>query len=572
VPLPSLTADRRAVTDDIRRLHRHLLTLTAVVLVVAAVSLYFGWETVTRIRPAWPELSSYTIVGASALVLAMLLFWAGGRVGAWIARILAALTMLLGGGVDFAVGAGLLPSSDPTTSYDGTWVTALPSLAAVAASASVMMIGLGRPWVARVRFSLAAGAGIVSLLVLLSYVYGSVKLFHQLGTTGTSVAASIIGLLVVFASMSATPDQPPLASLDDRYDRVLLRRILPMLLVAPFLPATVEWLVNKGEPDRASAAAIAQVVTIVILIVVITVMGGSQSRARRELTAQRQRVWDAFEHAPAATAVVSVDGRIVTANEALARLARRSTDELAGTQVGDLIADPDHGKVAEALAEVGAGRSGFRRDIRFRGPGIQSVWVDLNVAPVSDSSGRVTYLILQCTDLTDRKHLERVLADQSVRDPLTGLLNREGLERQVERLTASLQPGQTVVIVHADVDGMRTLNDSAGDAAGDDLLREVARRLRAATRDEDLLARMGSDEFAVVTVVPANGPHPADHVVGRLRRELSGPIVVGHGLATLSVSIGAATLDPSRDAAAAFSEADRAMHSDKQEHRRASDR
>jgi diguanylate cyclase (GGDEF)-like protein/PAS domain S-box-containing protein len=571
MPLPSLTGDRRAVTDDIKRLHRHLLTATALLLGLASVSLAMGWEGITRIQPAWPEISSYTIAGAGALVLAMVLFLVGGRIAPWIARMLAGATLLLGAGADFAVGAGMLPSADPTTVQHNTWVTALPSIAAVAASASVLLVGLGGPLVQRIRFWLAAGAGVVSLLVLLSYVYGSVKLFHELGTTGTSVAASVIGLFVVFSSMSARADEPPLATLDDRYDRGLLRRILPMLLIAPFLPAAVEWLVNQAVPDRASAAAIAQVVTILMLIGVISYMGGSQSRARRELTAQRQRVWDAFEHAPAATAVVSIDGHIVTANDALARLARRTTADLEGTLIADLVADADNGKVAEALAEVAAGREGFRRDVRFRGHGLHSIWVDLNVAPVRDGSDRVTYLILQCTDLTDRKHLERVLAEQAVRDPLTGLLNREGLERKVELLTSALRPGQAVVVVYADVDNLQTLNESVGDAAGDDLLREVARRLRAATRDEDLLARMGSDEFALVTIVPAGSPLPAEPVVSRLRRELSGPIAVGKGLANLSVSIGAAMLEPTHDVAVAFAEADREMHRDKQLHRRASD-
>ncbi len=346
---------------------------------------------------------------------------------------------------------------------------------------------------------------------------------------------------------------------------------MPMLVVAPFIPAAVEWTVDRLVDDPATATAIAQFVTVVLLIVVISFMGGAQSRARREVTSQRQRVWDAFEHTPAATAVVALDGRIITANEALARLAQRPAETLVGLFASDLANDADQTKVAEAVAEVAAGREGFRRDVRFRGPTSVSTWVDLNLAPVRDSNGTVTYMILQCADLTDRKHLERILADQATRDSLTGLLNREGLERQIAAMRGVRDAGEDdVVVVFADVDDLKVVNDSVGHAAGDDLLREVARRLRAATRGEDIVARVGGDEFVVVTTVPARSLDPAPVVVSRLRSELSGPVAVGDDIVPLSVSLGATTLEAYADAATALSRADAAMYADKQS-RRASD-
>jgi diguanylate cyclase (GGDEF)-like protein len=228
--------------------------------------------------------------------------------------------------------------------------------------------------------------------------------------------------------------------------------------------------------------------------------------------------------------------------------------------------------VAETLAQVAAGRDGFRRDVRFRGQSSMSTWVDLNVAPVRDSGGGVTYLILQCTDLTDRKHLERVLADQATRDPLTGLLNREGLDRQIADLQRTRWSGQQVVVVYADVDDLKVLNDTAGHAAGDDLLREVARRLRACTREDDILARIGGDEFVIVTAVPRTGSNPGDGVVARLRSELSGPIAVGRSITPLSVSLGATTLEAFTDASEAIERADKAMYADKALRRRVTDR
>ena len=79
----------------------------------------------------------------------------------------------------------------------------------------------------------------------------------------------------------------------------------------------------------------------------------------------------------------------------------------------------------------------------------------------------------------------------------------------------------------ADVDGLKPLNDTVGHAAGDDLLREVARRLRACTREEDVVARVGGDEFIVVTSVPDDGhgrPRPTPSWPAA--PELTGPVTV----------------------------------------------
>ncbi len=563
---PPLIAPRRAVAADIRRLQFHLLNIAAGVLLVLAAGLLLGWSEVTRGRPEWPEVYPYTVAGAAALVVAMALMRHGGRAATVVATLLAGAVVVLGMGTDLAVSVGLLPSSDPVTGTT-SWTTVLPSAAATATAASVLLIPQRRPWLARLRFWLAAAAGVVMLLIVLSYVYGSDNLIGGLGYTGTSLPAAAVGLLMVSASMAARPDQPPLAALDQRYDRALVRRILPALAVAPFLPAIVHSIVAVIVPDPATADAVAQLVTVVILIAVIVLLGGAQSRARRELTGQRQQVWDAFEHAPAATAVVGVDGEIVSSNGALGRLTGRPASELIGVQVSELVDEAHRDRLSQSLADVVATGVGFRHDVQFRRHAGGSTWVDLNVAPVRRADGSVAYLIAQCTDLTDRKELERVLAEQAIRDPLTGLLNRDGLGRSIDELRRLTPPDRDVVVAYADVDGLKELNDWAGHAAGDALLVEVGQRLRACTRSEDVVARVGGDEFVVVTAVPTGTPASATAVVDRLREALSGPVDVGSAVVDLSVSLGATTLAEYADAADAMSRADQAMYDDKRSRR-----
>lgn len=554
------------VADDLRRLHRSLLVAVFVMVTIVGIGLVFGWDLVTRVQPAWPQIYPYTVAGIAALAIAIALFDAGRTAGIWVARVLAGGTLLAGASVDLAVARGLLPSTDAPTGGASAWFAALPSLATMSMAAAVLLLGSDRPAAARVRFGLALFTGLVSLLGLLSFLYGSASLFRGLGVTGTSLPTAVMGLAIVGSVLTARPDQPPLAMLDERYDRGLLRRVLPLLIAAPLLPAAITAIVGVWDPDRASAAAVSQLVLIAILVAVVSLIGAGQSRARRELSAERQRVWDAFEHTPAATAVVTTTGDIVMANAAMARLLGCPADELTGRQMTSFVIDGDRAAVVEGLAEVAAGGDGFRLDLRLTQLDGRTVWVDLGVASVSATAGRVTDLVVQCSDLTDRKHLERTLADQATRDPLTGLLNREGMARRLRDRGTRAADGQVLAVVFADVDGLKPLNDAFGHAAGDDLLREVARRLRAGTREDDIVARVGGDEFVVVTSLPEKGPDPAAAVVDRLRQQLRGPVAVGREITNLSVSLGASVLTEG-DAATAVARADQAMYADKQRRR-----
>ncbi|MEV0127943.1 bifunctional diguanylate cyclase/phosphodiesterase [Dactylosporangium sp. NPDC050688] len=94
------------------------------------------------------------------------------------------------------------------------------------------------------------------------------------------------------------------------------------------------------------------------------------------------------------------------------------------------------------------------------------------------------------------KGLERELRQRATRDPVTGLANRRQLTERLDRVLAGATPGVTVALL--DLDGFKDVNDTLGHAAGDELLVQVSRRLRAALPGADLLARLGDDEFAVV--------------------------------------------------------------------------
>ncbi|WP_302898028.1 GGDEF domain-containing protein [Sphingomonas morindae] len=124
-------------------------------------------------------------------------------------------------------------------------------------------------------------------------------------------------------------------------------------------------------------------------------------------------------------------------------------------------------------------------------------------------------------------------------DPLTGLLNRTGLEERLHAWTAA--PGQRLAMLCLDLDGFKAVNDTLGHGAGDELLQRVADRLRATVRPEDAVIRLGGDEFMIVTHVrPAEVRLLSERLIQAIRGE---PYRLGTGgLVRVGVSIGYACL------------------------------
>ncbi len=150
----------------------------------------------------------------------------------------------------------------------------------------------------------------------------------------------------------------------------------------------------------------------------------------------------------------------------------------------------------------------------------------------------------------------------AVHDPLTGLVNRRMLIDRLEHaLDRSRRGGEPPVVYFCDLDGFKAVNDRLGHQAGDEVLMEVADRLRALMRPADTVARIGGDEFVVLCE-----DLPADHrkaVAERIRSATATPFPTAAGPAQVGLSIGMAEASPEQDAAAILDQADRGMYSDK---------
>jgi diguanylate cyclase (GGDEF)-like protein/PAS domain S-box-containing protein len=169
-----------------------------------------------------------------------------------------------------------------------------------------------------------------------------------------------------------------------------------------------------------------------------------------------------------------------------------------------------------------------------------TIWVRDVATVVRDAAGRPLSWSGYLTDITDRKQLEEELVQQAFRDPLTGLANRslfaDRVRHAVERhATSSAYVGMLMI----DLDEFKTVNDTLGHAAGDQLLTEVGQRLRTGVGIGATVARLGGDEFAVL-LEDLPDEAAAISVATRLIRAVEAPVRIGTNQIQVRASIGIA--------------------------------
>lgn len=228
--------------------------------------------------------------------------------------------------------------------------------------------------------------------------------------------------------------------------------------------------------------------------------------AEAEARMNQRRFTSAFSQASIGMAIVGGDGRVLQANQALYQLLGLAEPALLQRPFGSLLHPEDAKRLAQHVAEVLARRTeSCAIDLRAVAADGHERWVSLHCALFDDPGevaepGSADGLIYQLHDIGPRRRAEHELRHIAYHDSLTGLSNRHGFG---ERLRAAVEhkrqtPGFGFAVLMLDLDRFKTVNDSLGHRGGDVLLQEVARRLAASVRPQDLVARLGGDEFAVL--------------------------------------------------------------------------
>jgi len=256
------------------------------------------------------------------------------------------------------------------------------------------------------------------------------------------------------------------------------------------------------------------------------------------LKASEQRYRELFHNVTAGVFQTTPDGKFMAANPALVRmLGYDSEDELIELDVArDVYMDPGHrAQWIEAMTQGGEVRNA--EIVLKRKDGSKMVVLE-NSRAVRDAEGRVLFFEGTLTDITASHELSQQLSYEASHDALTGLVNRREFELRLQRaLELTHATGATHAVLYMDLDRFKTINDSCGHVAGDELLRQLGQQLSQRVRALDVVARLGGDEFAVL--LHNCGPNDAMQVANGLLQSVSQfQFVWGTRTFNLGISIG----------------------------------
>jgi diguanylate cyclase (GGDEF)-like protein/PAS domain S-box-containing protein len=194
----------------------------------------------------------------------------------------------------------------------------------------------------------------------------------------------------------------------------------------------------------------------------------------------------------------------------------------------------------------------------------RTIWCQWYNSAFFDSDGKLASILSLAEDVTARVDAEEQLRQAAVHDALTGLPNRNSLAARLEHAIVRVnRVSDRLALLFIDLDRFKKVNDTLGHAAGDEVLRQAAARIRACVRDVDTVARLGGDEFVVLLETDVRPDTPG--IIGeRIRAAFEVPFDWHGTEVRCTASVGVSMYpDHARDPAALLASADEAMYREK---------
>lgn len=247
-----------------------------------------------------------------------------------------------------------------------------------------------------------------------------------------------------------------------------------------------------------------------------------------------------FHNVTEGVLITDTETRIIAVNPAFTSITGYAPEEVIG-RTPSLLSSGKHDKAFyrrmwEAIDLTGQWQGEIWN--KRKNDDVYPQWLTINA--VRDAEGRLLNYIATISDITERKQIEDRLRNLAHYDSLTGLPNRELFSlRLTEALNRTRQSNSGLALLFIGLDRFKAINDSLGHNAGDELLRQVAARLKHSVRDSDVTARLGGDEFTVI-LENLTEPQKAEVVAQKIIHALSRPVKLhGHQI-FISPSIGVA--------------------------------
>ncbi len=289
-------------------------------------------------------------------------------------------------------------------------------------------------------------------------------------------------------------------------------------------------------------------------LVGLTVLNGRREAAIRR---EQGRLQALLHNAHDIVIATGADGSVTFVSSAAALLLGLPASSYLGRQLPDIAYPDDAATLAEFLHRAAEAGTAAVRDVRLSTAGSGHRWFDIEAIDLRDRP-EVAGILLTCHEIGERRLLQDELRYQAFHDALTGLPNRALFARRLDVLAAE-RPTPAFAVLFIDLDRFKSVNDTYGHDAGDEVLRIIGARLQGAGTGQDAVCRLGGDEFAVI--LGDTDSARAHDVADRLLESIRRPISVAGRSVTVDATIGVA-LAESQDAppGAVVRNADLAMY------------
>lgn len=225
-----------------------------------------------------------------------------------------------------------------------------------------------------------------------------------------------------------------------------------------------------------------------------------RARAEQDLRYNEALYRATFENAAVGIAHLDPEGRYLRANRQLCNLLGYSEAELQRMTFAEVTAPEEVSRDKEARQRLLAGDiDNYYVEKRYLRKDGTSVWANLSVGAVRDAKGRLERLVVVAEDVSAAHQLSEKLSYQARHDALTGLINRQEFEHRLKEFLDQVRSDEEQgALCYMDLDQFKVVNDTVGHVAGDEMLRQLAPRLRKCIRTSDVVGRLGGDEFGVL--------------------------------------------------------------------------
>jgi diguanylate cyclase (GGDEF)-like protein len=307
----------------------------------------------------------------------------------------------------------------------------------------------------------------------------------------------------------------------------------------PIDSALQEW-----RQDRTGILIVAALIGLMIVAATALALRhlGRLAQARSQILDGKSQLEATLDAMPDSLLEFDLDGRYYSSHAPHPTLLGQAPGLFANGRVRDHLPADVAGTIESALREAHAnGWSSGRQFLLHHG--LVATWFELSVARKNVVAGQAPRFIVISRDITASKSAAQEIEQLAFFDPLTRLPNRRLLmDRLQQALASGARSGRLGAMMFMDLDHFKTINDTLGHDVGDNLLRQVAERLRACVREADTVARLGGDEFVVMLEdldMPAPSAATQIELIGeKILTALNKPYQVGLHTLSSTPSIG----------------------------------